>query len=626
MMSKQNIYLWLMFILLAGSFMSLSAPELSAAAIESDNPGKTGVFHDGNQAILETTSAAPEEAKALPKQQAHKQPVVDKEKIQNVDETDSAEDVPEKDLEVEQDIMERALELLNASQDSWVKGDVEGALESLDQAYAILLDTNGDPEIARQKDDLRLLISKKILAIYTSRQSVTVGRRSEIPLVMNEEVEREIRSFQTVERDYFVKAYQRSAIFRPTLVASLKKAGLPEELSWLPLVESGFKIRALSPARALGLWQFIPSTGYKYGLNRNEWVDERMDAEKSTQAAIGYLKDLHAMFGDWLTVLAAYNCGEGRVLRIISGQHIEYLDRFWDLYNKLPRETARYVPRFLATLHIIKDPQKYGMNLELPAENQLEYAYGTVKTNKIMKLGDIAACLGVSEEQLCLLNAELRVNKTPDKEYNLKLPPASLDKFSEMVDSIPLAERPRNDELSRQSIVTHRVKRGETLSSIARKYRTTVSALRQQNRILAKRKLRAGQSLVIATRNSSRDNVSRNGQTKASKNSAIRYRVKQGDTLFSLAKRFDTSVDDIRRRNRIKGSVLKVGQLLFVEKNYSLKSGSAKIGSGANVYVVKKGDNLALIARGNGSNVDKLRKLNDLSNDVIVPGQVIVLK
>ena len=116
-------------------------------------------------------------------------------------------------------------------------------------------------------------------------------------------------------------------------------------------MESGFKIQAYSRARALGLWQFIPSTGYKFGLSRDEWVDERMDVEKSTQAAIAYLKELHGMFGDWLTVLAAYNCGEGRVLRVISRQHINYFDRFWDLYNQLPRETARYVPR-LSLIHI----------------------------------------------------------------------------------------------------------------------------------------------------------------------------------------------------------------------------------------------------------------------------------
>ena len=478
-------------------------------------------------------------------------------------------------LEVEQDVMEKALELLNNSQEFWVNGDVESALDALDQAYAILLDTNGDADIARQKDDLRLLISKKILAIYTSRQSITSGRRSEIPIVMNAEVEKEIHSFQTVERDFFIQAYQRATLFRPIIVTALKRAGLPEELSWLPLVESGFKIRALSRARALGLWQFIPSTGYKYGLNRDDWVDERMDAEKSTQAAIGYMKDLHDMFGDWLTVLAGYNCGEGRVLRIISGQHINYLDRFWDLYNQLPRETARYVPRFLATLHIIKDPKKYGMDLEfLQGEKQPVFAYAKVKTSRIMNLQDIALRLDVSEEHLSTLNAELRMKKTPDKDYNLKIPPESLDKFVQVIDEIPLAEKPRIVETRQPLTVRHKVKVGETIASIANRYRTTTGAVKKQNRFLAKNNLKAGQTLVIAMRDYRPGKTAEGRDSSASNSSgtsniAVIYTVKRGDTLFSLAKKFDNSSEEITKNNNLHSSSLKVGQKLKIDKKVS---------------------------------------------------------
>ncbi|MEQ8213125.1 MAG: lytic transglycosylase domain-containing protein, partial [Smithellaceae bacterium] len=306
----------------------------------------------------------------------------------------------------EQDMMDKALDLLEVADNYWENGDVDNTLIVLDKAYALILDTNGDQALARQKDDLRLLVSKRILAAYSARQTVTSGKASEIPLLMNADVEKEIRSFQNYERDFFIASYHRSGMYRPIILRELKKAGIPEELSWLPLVESGFKIMALSRARALGLWQFIPSTGYKFGLSRDEWTDERMDVEKSTQAAIAYLKELHGMFGDWLTVLAAYNCGEGRVLRVISKQHINYFDRFWDLYKQLPNETARYVPRFLATLHIIKNPKKYGM--DLGAAEGKPMAYESVKVNKIMKLQDIASRIEVSEETLNLLNSELR--------------------------------------------------------------------------------------------------------------------------------------------------------------------------------------------------------------------------
>src|SRR3970282_2182076 len=148
------------------------------------------------------------------------------------------------------------------------------------------------------------------------------------------------------------------------MIKAFHEAGIPEEISWLPLIESGFKVRALSRSRALGLWQFIPSTGYKFGLKRNTWIAERLDPAKSTAAAIAYLKELHQIFGDWATVLAAYNCGEGNVLRAIRGQKTDYLDNFWDLYGRLPRETARYLLRFLTVLTVLKDPSKYGFTLD----------------------------------------------------------------------------------------------------------------------------------------------------------------------------------------------------------------------------------------------------------------------
>ena len=357
----------------------------------------------------------------------------------------------EQEREKGRDIMEEALELLDESREYWVKGDLENALDLLDQAYALLLDANGEPDIARQKDDIRLLISKQILAIYSSMHTTTSGKHSEIPHVVNSDVEKEIRLFQTVERDFFVQSHERSALYRPIILKELKNAGLPEELAWLPLVESGFKIRALSRARALGLWQFIPSTGYKYGLNRDEWLDERLDVEKSTRAAIDYLKELHGMFGDWLTVLAAYNCGEGRVLKVISRQHINYFDRFWDLYRQLPYETARYVPRFLATLQIIKNPKKYGFDFSESPAGQNTYRYETVKTDKSMRLSDIARHLGTPEETITTLNSELRQSITPDKEYDLKVPPGMAEKTAKIMDEVPKCEKPRRGICALQS-------------------------------------------------------------------------------------------------------------------------------------------------------------------------------
>ena len=576
------------------------------------------------------------------------------------------EDFDEEDKEGDRDLMEEALTYLNQSQKLWEKGDIEKALDFLDQAYTLVLETDGDLEIARQKDDLRLLISKRILAIYSSIQSTTLGKRSEIPLAMNSDVEREIRSFQTCEKDFFVSSYQRSGIYRDNIVKELKKAGLPEELSWLPLVESGFKIGALSRARALGLWQFIPSTGYKFGLNRDEWVDERMDAEKSTRAAISYLKELHGMFGDWLTVLAAYNSGEGRVMRVISRQHINYLDRFWDLYHQLPNETARYVPRFLATLHIIRDPKKYGFDLKTDMEQTSPYEYKIVKSYKPMKLQDVAFYTGGSEDVLTGMNSELRHKMTPDKEYDLKLPPEAVEKYAQIVDQIPQSEKPNNVSMvsslnrgdhkservserpaPKSRYLNYRVKRGESLNSIAKKYGISPRTLRASNHLSSRNKLKAGHKIRIPIANSrilKRESVqiAGVGQSKNSlaKETLIRYKVKKGDSLSSLAQRFGTSETEIKKMNRIKGKYLTTGSVIKIsrfsnddsvsepKRDLSRKSNKrVSSRSKEKTYLVKKGDNLSLIAQKNNMSLDKLKEINNIAKrENLRPGQILIIQ
>ena len=567
------------------------------------------------------------------------------------------EEQAEEENEDEQDMMDRALDLLEVADNYWEKGDIENTLNILDKAYALILDANGEPEVARQKDDLRLLISKHILAVYSAKQTVTNGKASEIPLIMNSDVEKEIRSFQGVERDFFISSYQRSGMYRPIIIRELKKAGIPEELSWLPLVESGYKILALSRARALGLWQFIPSTGYKFGLSRDEWIDERMDVEKSTQAAIAYLKELHSMFGDWLTVLAAYNCGEGRVLRVISGQHINYFDRFWDLYKQLPNETARYVPRFLATLHIIKDPHKYGMDLGSNIEKPIVYEY--VKVNKVMKLSDIASKIDVPEETLNLLNSELRYKITPEKEYGLKLPVNCISAFNLVVGEIPESEKPRFAS-SRTVFVKHRVRKGETIASIAMRYKISPSTIISYNNIRPHKKLVAGQKLRIPVIRTTRVEKNKSGsKTNRARGTLAEvkqlYKIKKGDTLLNIAKRFDIPVAQLKEMNNLKSNAIQVGQVLKLSKHDTADNvsegkddinkssdnkaenqptASKKILSsadvdklGTNKYIVTKGDNLHVIAKKNNLNITQLLKLNSLSgNETLTPGQILVIK
>ncbi len=392
----------------------------------------------------------------------------------------------------DQSRLDTALELTETSQDDWADGDMDDAIDALDEAYALILkvpDTN--PKLAQQKEDLRYLISKRIMEIYASRHVAVKGNHKEIPMTMNDHVQREIASFQTIERDFFMEAYKRSGRYRADIVKALKEAGLPEELSWLPLIESGFKVRALSRSRALGLWQFIPSTGYKYGLKRNTWIDERLDPAKSTEAAIDYLKELHDIFGDWATVLAAYNCGEGSVARVIREQKVDYLDNFWDLYERLPRETARYFPRFLAVLAIIKDPAQYGFTLEDPDK---PLSCETVTVDRPIHLKSIADKLGVDLEDLTTLNPELRRSATPDTPYALKVPVGRAEMLTAALDQMPKWIPPKVE------YVVHRVRRGETLSLIALRYRTSARRIIEANRLRGGHYLRVGQRLKIPLR------------------------------------------------------------------------------------------------------------------------------
>lgn len=400
------------------------------------------------------------------------------------------------DASSEENGLDAALELTQTAQEFWTAGDTDKAIEALDEAYEIILETSAeaDGKSSQQKDDLRFLISKRLMEIYTSRLIAVNGKHNEIPLVLNEHVEREIKLFQTMERDFFVESYKRSGKYRDEMVKAFREAGIPEEITWLPLIESGFKVRAMSRARALGLWQFIPSTGYKFGLKRNAWIDERLDPEKATAAAIAYLKELHQMFGDWATVLAAYNCGEGNVLRAIRGSKIDYLDNFWDLYQRLPRETARYYPRFIAVLTILKDPAQYGFSLD---ELDTPASFEVVVVDKPVHLKKLAEKTGCSDEELANLNPELRFQATPAERYELKVPFGKKEAVLACVDSLPKWSPPKVE------YVVHRVRSGETLYRIALHYRTSVQRIMDANNLRRSRLLSIGQRLKIPVRNTS---------------------------------------------------------------------------------------------------------------------------
>jgi len=515
-----------------------------------------------------------------------------------------------------QESLDSALEFCQVSNDFWERGDLDNALDALDKAYSLILKVNqdDDPEVLQQKEDLRVTIAKRIIEVYASRFTAVNGHHKAIPLVMNGHVMSALQLLKGNEKNFFLAAYRRSGKYRPAIIKALKEAGLPQELSWLPLIESGFKVRAFSSARALGLWQFIASTGYKFGLGRDPWIDERMDPEKSTKAAIGYLKELHQIFGDWTTVLAAYNCGERRVLNLIRKQKINYLDNFWDLYEQLPRETAFYVPRFLAVLHILNNPKAHDVTLP-PFDSEMEIEEVTI--NKQVHLKTIAKDLDMEYSVLRDLNPELRQNLTPQTPYALKVPLGKGEILIAKLKDIPVWQPPV------PSHIMHRVQTGESLSIIAIKYKTSIRAIMATNGLKGKDYLKVGWRLKIPTGKG----VTSSGErpliyAAKPKEELTEYVVKKGDSLWQIANRFDTTAQTIRSLNRLESSRLQIGQVLRIAKaQASSKPNNTR------EYRVRKGDSPYLIAKKHQMNLAQFLKVNNMSlRSTIFPGQVVQIK
>lgn len=510
--------------------------------------------------------------------------------------------------------LDEALSFCEVAQNAWQQGELENALDALDKAYALILkvEPTVNEELTQQKEDLRFLISKRILEIYASRNIVVNGHYNAIPLEMNRHIEMEIKRFTHGEKRFFLESYKRSGKYRPYIVAQLRQAGLPEELSWLPLIESGFKTKALSRARALGLWQFIPSTGYKFGLKRTQYVDERLDPEKATLAAITYLKELHSIFGDWSTVLAAYNCGEGRVLRVIRTQNVNYLDNFWDLYQRLPLETARYVPRFLAALHIVNNPEKYGLSLP---SLEAPRSYEILQVNRQVHLKNIASAINVPLDYLKTLNSELRYSILPPERYALKIPPGNGATLLASLDNIPVTQPPQ------RAFVWHRVRRGESLSTIARKYRTSIKRIKQANNMYRSNIIVAGKKLKIPQRGMVITTAAKSPSRAPIPSSGV-YRVKRGDNLWILAKRFGTTTKKIQNLNNMKNNNLHIGQRLQIPGAKNKMAAVRKQPSGTSSYRVRSGDSPFAIAKRHGMPLKRFLSLNNLtSNSTIYPGQ-----
>jgi len=435
-------------------------------------------------------------------------------------------------------------------------------------------------------------------------------RPGHFPLVSSKQIERIIDYFQNREHERFQQWLNNAGLYKEHMVPILKEYGLPEEIFYLALIESGFNPVAYSYAHAAGPWQFIASTGALYGLKRNWWIDERRDPIKSTYAAAKYLKKLYDEFDDWFLALAAYNTGELRVWRAIRREGTR---DYWKL-RSLPKQTRNYIPTLMAGMTIALNPEKYGFE-NSPKET---WQWDEVTVDRCYEFEDIARVSGVSSTVLKQYNPELRRWMTPPgvEKYVLRVPVGKGKGLAEKLAELPDVE-------SKPQWVTHRVRRGQTLSYIARRYGTSVSALISANNIRNKNQIKVGQVLRIPTSNYYAV------ATVSSDQNVIIHTVRKGETLSEIGEQYGIGVSKLRSLNNLYGKrFIYPGQRLKipVKKTQATRYSSTPSGKVKIIHVVKKGETLSEIAEAYRVGLSKVRAWNNLyGRRFIYPGQKIVI-
>ena len=543
-------------------------------------------------------------------------------------------------------------------QDNYKAGHLEAAKENFDRAFNVLLgsslDIRTDERLQQEFDrvldgvnglELQALqegdgftqqksepapIDEANEVTYPVDQNLKAkaeaevkATHSDLPLMMTDPVAGYISYFSSRGRGTLEHALARSGRYQDMIQRVLKEEGVPQELIYLAQAESGFHPLALSRAGARGMWQFMASRAKGYGLERDWWVDERQDPEKSTRAAAHHLKDLYNQFGDWYLAMAAYNSGPGTVQNAVK--RTGYAD-YWQLYkrNVLPKETRNYVPIILAVTIMAKNPGQYGLDNVV---TEKPVPYDTVKIDYPVDLRLVAECVDASASDLQELNPSLLRLTTPkDREFELNLPAGTKDRYLTAIAAIP----PDMRVWWRY----HKVVPGDTLASVASAFHTSRQAIVQANNLDGELRVESELIIPVAPGKHPSEEVASYSRRVTS------YKVRKGDTVQTVADNFGVPPSMVRRWNHLKGDGVGGRRVLYIhlpvapdanrspqivasksKRNKPLQATTRKT---VRHYKVQRGETLSSIAKSHNTTVDALKEKNgNLAN--LRPGMVLVI-
>ena len=501
--------------------------------------------------------------------------------------------------------------------DSFIQGIEEEVVT--DAAEPLDAETLADNQLLRGDDQLPPEDPGQILAheepVY------------DFPVVENDKVRYFVDYFSGKAKGTFRLWLERSGRYLPMMREIFAEAGLPQDLAYLAMVESGFNDKAYSWAHAVGPWQFIESTGRHYGLQNDWWHDERRDPEKATRAAAHFLSDLYADFdGDWYLAVASYNAGPGKLRQAVKRYKTS---DYWELCRGkyLQEETKNYLPKLLAVLMIAKQPEKYGFE-------DLEYhepiAYDSVPLPSSTDLEVIARLSDSDYQQIKKLNPELKRWSTPPavKDYLVRLPVGSQDDFSQAYAQLPKRQR--------ANYARHKVKSGDTLLALSKRYGVRVQDIQRLNSISNARTLKIGADLILPL-NPDKDGSAALAELKDDykRSRKTSYTVRSGDSLWKVSQKFNVTEKQLRVWNRLGWSnVIRPGQRLVVSsKTAPARTTAVKAAASKNtgplekvVYQVRPGDTLWAIGREFAVETNQIRNWNNLAdNHVLQPGENLTL-